>query len=75
MRNEDRRRIDYAPGNAALHAFDEARQVEPDLNLQALLDKLVILGAWALRVESHPPPLHGRNRHRWRLRGSGKGSL
>jgi hypothetical protein len=72
MRNEDRRRIDYAPGNAALHAFEDAQRSQPDLSQQALLDKLVILGEWALRLDVRPPPLYGKNRHRWRRTSSGE---
>lgn len=70
MRDPRRRRIDYLPGPAALDALRLAAQRYPDLRMPALLDKLVITGLSALAHEHWiAPPLHGRDRHRWRVPG------
>lgn len=74
MRDPKRRRLDYYPGSAAQQALEQAKALRPDLGQQALLDMLVIFGAWAAQVDLRPPPLLGRNRQRWRLFGSGSGA-
>ena len=72
MRNKLRPRFDYQPCHAALAALDEAAKLAPSLNRQALLDKLVMCGLWALQMEqSRPPALFGTNRGYWRAAGSG----
>ena len=50
MRNKLRPRFDYQPCHAALAALDEAAKLAPSLNRQALLDKLVMCGLWALQT-------------------------
>lgn len=68
-------RVDWMPGRAALTALEVAEQLHPELNRQALIDKLILCGLSALRHEHwRPPPMHGRNRHRWPAPeiGSGK---
>jgi hypothetical protein len=61
-----RQRIDYTPGDAALEAIDVARTLLVGHGQQDVLDRLVILGLWALK-RSPPPALLGNDRHRWTL--------
>lgn len=68
----DRTRIDYMPGNAALDALALAGQMYPDTRPQALLDKLVITAVSALVHDRdhkrwEPPRLWGRDRDSWKL--------
>lgn len=65
MPKQDRTRIDYMPGQAALDALGLAAEMFPDMRPQALIDKLVITGLVALHWE--PPRLYGHNRDAWRL--------
>lgn len=67
-RDPKRLRIDYAPGPAAARVLEEvAAMAAPKLSKQALIDKLVIWGAWCAKKEQdRPPPLFGTNRARWR---------
>ncbi len=53
------------PGTAALEALAQAQRLRPDLQQQALIDYLVVNGAWLLQFG--PPRLLGLNRDRWRL--------
>jgi hypothetical protein len=62
----DARRIDYRPNAWAQRILEEASAEQPDMSQQALIDKLVILGRWAQRLQLAPPVLPGRNRRRWR---------
>lgn len=68
MSKDDRIRIDYMPGGAALEALALAAEMFPTTRQQALLDKLVITAVSAL-AHSHwrPPFLLGRDRARWQL--------
>ena len=68
MRKDNRVRVDYMPGPAALEALEAAQALHPDCNAQALIDRLVITGLSAL-VHGHwqPPKLYGRDRERWKL--------
>ena len=68
MSKPNRPRVDYTPGPAAVEALQAAQEMHPEDNTQALLDRLVITGLWAL-VHGHwqPPRLYGRNRERWQL--------
>ena len=67
-RDPKRQRIDYAPSPAAAKVLEEvASQPGVKLSKQALIDKLVIWGAWCAKKEQdRPPPLFGTNRARWR---------
>lgn len=65
MRNKDRARIDYMPGQAAHDALALAAEMYPDMRPQALIDKLVITGLCALHWK--PPSLYGANRDAWKL--------
>lgn len=72
MPKQDRTRIDYMPGNAALEALALAAEMFPDTRPQALLDQLVITAVSALAHERvhmrwEPPPLWGNNRDKWKL--------
>ena len=68
MSKTTRTRIDYMPGATALEALQEAQELHPRDNTQALIDRLVITGLSAL-VHGHwqPPKLYGRDRERWQL--------
>jgi hypothetical protein len=67
MRKPDAYRMDYQPGPKALKAIEDVMNKEPNLNQQAILDKLVIYGGWAMEhVKLAPPPLFGTDRRRWR---------
>lgn len=68
MTKKDRARIDYMPGQAAFDALGIASAMFPDMRSQAVLDKLVINGLWALQWK--PPALYGTDRDRWQLPGS-----
>lgn len=62
------RRIDYTPCKAAAHALQQAEDMRPGMNAQALLDLLVITAVSALRHGAwQPPSFSDTNRHRWRL--------
>lgn len=65
MPKNDRTRIDYMPGNAALEALALAGEMFPDARPQALIDRLVITGLCALRWK--PPAMYGSDRDAWRL--------
>jgi hypothetical protein len=67
-RDPRRERIDYAPCPAARKVLDEISALPgPKLSKQALIDKLVIWGAWCAKKEQdRPPPLFRINRARWR---------
>lgn len=72
MPKNDRTRIDYMPGNAALDALALAGEMCPNIRPQALLDKLVITAVSALAHDRHhrrwePPRLWGRDRDAWKL--------
>ena len=73
MPKQDRTRIDYMPGNAALDALELAGEMFPDIRpQQALLDKLVITAVSALAHDRvykrwEPPRLWGRDRDAWKL--------
>jgi len=65
MTKQQRARIDYMPGNAALDAIEGAADIFPSLRTQALIDKLVITGYCALQWKA--PTLWGDDRDRWQL--------
>lgn len=65
MPKNDRTRIDYMPGNAAVDALEIAAAMFPNMRPQAVLDKLVITGLCALRWKA--PALYGNDRDRWKL--------
>ena len=65
MPKNDRTRIDYMPGGAAIEALQIANALFPDMRPQALIDKLVITGLCALRWKV--PSLYGSDRDRWKL--------
>ena len=65
MPKQERTRIDYMPGPAALDALELAVDMFPNLRPQALIDKLVITGLCALHWK--PPSLYGSDRDRWEL--------
>ena len=65
MPKNDRTRIDYMPGNAALDALALAATMFPDARPQALIDRLVITGLCALHWK--PPALYGSDRDAWKL--------
>ena len=66
--NATRQRIDWAPGAAALEALEVAEGLMPHLGRQALLDRLVITGLYALRQPPwRPPDLVGTDRDSWEL--------
>jgi len=72
MPKNDRTRIDYMPGNAALDALALAGDMYPDTRPQALLDKLVITAVSALVHDRdhkrwEPPRLWGSDRDAWKL--------
>ena len=61
-------RIDYSPGNAALHVLRAARDLYRHCNTQALIDRLVIVGYSALvQARWEPPRLSGPDRDGWKL--------
>ena len=67
MPKNERTRIDYMPGDAALDALALAGEMLPDTRPQALLDKLVITAVSALVHDRQhkrwePPRLWGKNR-------------
>lgn len=66
--NCTKRRIDWAPGPAALQALSIAEDLFPGLGMQAVVDRLVITGTSAY-VSEHwrIPDLPGKSRNRWRL--------
>lgn len=68
MSRNERTRIDYMPGKAALQALDRAQELYPGGSTQAMIDRLVITGLSAL-VQAHwkPPGLYGRDRDAWKL--------
>lgn len=65
MAKNERTRIDYMPGSAALDALGLASEMFPAMRPQALIDKLVITGLCALHWKA--PALYGSNRDAWRL--------
>ena len=65
MPKNERTRIDYMPGNAAIDALALAGAMFPNMRPQALLDKLVITGLCALHWK--PPGLYGADRDCWQL--------
>ena len=65
MPKQERTRIDYMPGPAALDALALAGAMFPSTRPQALLDKLVITGLCALQWKL--PALYGADRDRWEL--------
>lgn len=67
MPRTTRQRVDWMPGAAAQQALLVAADKWPDLNTQAIIDKLVICGLSALLQRWEPPSLYGRDRDRWRL--------
>lgn len=70
MPKNERTRIDYMPGNAALDALAMAAERFPKLRQQALIDRLVITAVSALAQPYKPwtpPNLWGRDRDRWKL--------
>jgi hypothetical protein len=67
---EKRLRVEWVPGPAALEALDIAeRQLGPaGLRTQEVIDRLVILGLWALKnPPKRPPDLWGKDRAQWTL--------
>ena len=67
MRDKRKERIDYAPCPWAGSALEEMADRYPDLNVQALIDKLVITGASILAHEAWTAPvMSGTNRAYWR---------
>ena len=70
MPKNERTRIDYMPGNAALDALALAAERLPKLRQQALIDRLVITAVSALAHDHtrwEPPRLWGRDRDAWKL--------
>ena len=68
MPKQERTRIDYMPGPAALDALALAGEMFPNMRPQALLDKLVITAVSALAHKHwQPPSLWGRDRDAWKL--------
>jgi len=68
MSKLERTRIDYMPGAAALDALALASDRFPNMNRQALIDRLVIVAMSALNHEPwRPPHLSGHDRDRWAL--------
>ena len=72
MPKNERTRIDYMPGNAALEALALAGEILPKLRQQALIDRLVITAVHALVHERQykrwePPRLWGHDRDGWKL--------
>ena len=72
MPKNDRVRIDYMPGGAAIEALQIADALFPDMRPQALIDKLVITAVSALVHDREhkrwePPHLRGRDRDAWKL--------
>ena len=65
MAKNERTRIDYMPGSAALEALELAAAMFPNARPQALLDQLVITGLCALHWKA--PSLYGSDRDRWKL--------
>ena len=65
MTKQQRARIDYMPGSAAVEALRQAQDSFPNLRTQALIDKLVITGYCALQWKV--PTLWGSDRDRWQL--------
>lgn len=65
MTKQQRARIDYMPGNAALDAIEGAADIFPSLRTQALIDRLVIVGFCALQWKA--PTLWGSDRDKWKL--------
>lgn len=65
MAKNERTRIDYMPGSAALEALELAAAMFPSARPQALLDRLVITGLCALHWKA--PALYGADRDRWQL--------
>ena len=65
MPKNERTRIDYMPGGAAIEALQRAESTFPNLRTQALIDKLVITGFCALQWK--PPTLYGNDRDKWKL--------
>lgn len=70
MPKNERTRIDYMPGNAALDALALAAERLPKLRQQALIDRLVITAVSALAHDHRQwraPWLQGTNRDKWKL--------
>lgn len=65
MPKNDRTRIDYMPGQAAIDALEIASAQFPNMRPQALIDRLVITGLCALRWKV--PSFYGSDRDRWEL--------
>lgn len=68
----DRTRIDYMPGDAALHALALGAGMFPNLRTQAVIDRLVIVAVSAMHhADQHkpwkPPSMWGNDRDRWNL--------
>ena len=68
MPRTKRERFDWMPGPAALQAIDIATELLPKARQQALIDRLVIIGAAALAAQHwKPPSFYGSDRDRWAL--------
>jgi hypothetical protein len=66
--NCTRQRIEWVPGSAALDALEAGADLFPGLGRQAVIDRLVIVGASAYLAEPwRIPELPGKSRHKWRL--------
>lgn len=68
MSKTSRTRIDYMPSPAAVQALQAAQKLQPDHNVQRMIDRLIITGVSAL-AHGHwePPRLYGRDRDAWKL--------
>lgn len=67
MSKNTRLRIDYMPGMAAQAVLADAAKLFPNLNNQAIIDKLLITGLSALKHQHwQPPALFGHDRDKWR---------
>ena len=68
MTKTNRARVDYMPCAAALEVLQAARDLYPNGSLQALIDRLVIVGYSALvQARWEPPRLSGPDRDGWKL--------
>ena len=68
MSKTNRVRIDYMPSAAAVQALQAAQELQPDHNVQRMIDRLIITGLSALvHGRWEPPRLYGRNREQWKL--------
>lgn len=67
MRTPEKTRFDYSPAREVEAILQRAIQADPDLNLQAHIDRYILLGHWAANLtDLQPPRFHGRSRQRWR---------